>query len=170
MINKKIEIGSNYLIQEVRDVNSFDFSKESFENNFKFNIYLNNLSDLDDFKKSFVLSAHNIHVQIICTKQIFKLLYLDELLNNAFVKSIRREEKIFYVNLFILENVPKLIKVNNEKILERIELADYDIYIHSKKYEILYQATSLLKEMKKNQKKFKVVQNKLEDISNYISN
>lgn len=155
MFDEKIEIGSNFYSLHLDDINSInyvDIENLLKENSVKLQIELNDLDSLKRFEESKILELYNIHISINCSKQIFLIMNIPKIINKGIFKSIEYHEKRINFEIYLTDNISQSNIENNMKIIDRIRYMINDVQIHSKSYEILYQAKLLLRELKKTKK------------------
>src|SRR5699024_7537478 len=172
MFDKNIEISKNAQFITIKDFEKFekDYLKQNYTNNdTKYIFKITTLENLEKFHKMELLNFNSRHVSIECSKQIYLMLNTSKLINQSIVKSVDIRNMNIILNLYVVEEISESILENNTKMLKRIEFLTEDLKVHSKNYEILYQANSILKEFNKTDKKYKNVKtriNKLNDLVN----
>lgn len=172
MFDKNIETSKNVQTITIKDFDEFekDYLKQNYTNNdAKYIFKITTLEKLEKFHKMELLSCNGQHVSIECSKQIFLMLNTSKFFNQSIVKSVDIRGLNIIINLYVTKVISESILKNNIKVLKKIEFLTGDLKIHSKNYEILYQANSILKEFNKTDKKYKDVKtriNKLNDLIN----
>lgn len=172
MWDSNIELNDNLRTIYIKEFTSLDidalheFTRGSA---LKIVVVISSLDVLDQFNKSELINIDNVHISLECTRQVFLLLNTIEILNNSIVKSIDLKNKMIILDFYLTKNISSSILENNIKILERMHYITDDVKIHSKNYEILYQANYILKEYKKTEDKYKNVKNKINALNNLIN-
>lgn len=155
MINENIELTSNF---QVIYLENFDLQSLSnlYQlnnlNNIKIIVKIKSINKLSEFIESNILNLVNVHVSLEMTRNIYLLMNTDAFLERCILKSLKLEEKVIRLDFFLSDQVPEMLIKNNIKILERVNYMTDDVKIHSKNFEILYQAKTLLNEVKKKHK------------------
>lgn len=169
---KKLEIGKNFEIINVNDINSFemnDLKMEKRKQNLKLDIHLMNLEMLKQFENVKLLDVKNLHMRISFTKQIYLLLNSADILNNCIIKSVSIIDMIIVLEVYTVKEMTEFIYQNNMKVLEHLNYISNDIQIHSKNHEILYQANYILKELHKSDNKVKNIKGRIDKLSEYMN-
>lgn len=155
MINENIELTSNF---QVIYLENFDLQSLSnlYQlnnlNNIKIIVKIKSINKLSEFIESNILNLVNVHVSLEMTRNIYLLMNTHAFLERCILKSLKLEEKVIRLDFFLSDQVPEMLIKNNIKILERVNYMTDDVKIHSKNFEILYQAKTLLNEVKKKHK------------------
>lgn len=168
----KLEIGKNFDIFNINDLNSLDINQLIIRNsaqNLKLDIHLMNLEMLKQFENVKLLDVKDLHMRISFTKQIYLLLNSADILNNCIIKSVSIMDMIIVLEVYTVKEMTEFIYQNNMKVLEHLNYISNDIQIHSKNHEILYQANYILKELHKSDNKVKNIKGRIDKLSEYMN-
>ena len=168
----RLEIGKNFDIFNINDLNSLDVNHLDIRNrdqNLKLEIHLMNLEMLKQFENVKLLNVKDLHMRISFTKQIYLLLNSVDMLNNCIIKSVSIIDMIIVLEVFTVKEMTEFIYQNNMKVLEHLNYISNDIQIHSKNHEILYQANYILKELHKSDNKVKNIKGRIDKLSEYMN-
>ncbi|WP_166626553.1 hypothetical protein [Jeotgalicoccus sp. S0W5] len=168
----RLEIGKNFDIFNINDLNSLDVNHLDIRNrdqNLKLEIHLMNLEMLKQFENVKLLNVKDLHMRISFTKQIYLLLNSVDMLNNCIIKSVSIIDMIIVLEVFTVKEMTEFIYQNNMKVLEHLNYISNDIQIHSKNHEILYQANYILKELHKSDNKVKNIKGRIDELSEYMN-
>lgn len=168
----KLEIGKNFDIFNINDLNSLDINHLDIRNSnqsLKLDIHLMNLEMLKQFENVKLLDVKDLHMRISFTKQIYLLLNSADILNNCIIKSVSIIDMIIVLEVYTVKEMTEFIYQNNMKVLEHLNYISNDIQIHSKNHEILYQANYILKELNKSDNKVKNIKGRIDKLSEYMN-
>lgn len=168
----KLEIGKNFDIFNINDLNSLDINHLNIRNsaqNLKLDIHLMNLEMLKQFENVKLLDVKDLHMRISFTKQIYLLLNSADILNNCIIKSVSIMDMIIVLEVYTVKEMTEFIYQNNMKVLEHLNYISNDIQIHTKNHEILYQANYILKELHKSDNKVKNIKGRIDKLSEYMN-
>lgn len=172
MFDKNIEISRNTQFITIKDFDKFgkDYLKQNYINNdTKYIFKITTLEQLEKFHKMELLNFNSQHISIECSKQIFLMLNTSKIIHQSIVKTVDIRNLNIILNLYIAEVTSESILNNNIKLFNRIEFLTEDIKVHSKNYEILYQANSILKEFNKTDKKYQDVKNRVNKLNDLVN-
>ena len=150
MKKNNLELSNNYSILKINDLKEIDNVLDELElANTKVILSLFNIEQLNYFNNSNTLNKNNIHLALVCSKQIFQMLNMSNILNSSIMKNISIDDLEITVNFYTFKQINENIINNNIKIAETINYANNDLEIKSKIHEVLYHANTILKNYRK---------------------
>ncbi|MFD2830012.1 hypothetical protein [Corticicoccus populi] len=172
MTYNKLEIEKGFVEINITDCTNIDVEEiiELKKNkSLIINLEINNLMQLNHSDKFNILRIEDTHVSVLYTKQAFLVENLSKIANESIIKSVDVENKRIRINFYTSKELSESVIENNFKILERIKYIPNDVKLHSKNYEILYQANQILKAYKKSDDTKKELVNKINALHRHAS-
>lgn len=167
-MKNNIELPKNHMIFKINNIDELDIQGINEKSEMiKVIINLFNIDQIKSFNSSKILEQNNIHISLICSNQIFKMLNLNSILNNSIMKNITVDNFQTTINFYLQKSIDENIFINNMKITETIRYNSGDFEIKSKIHEVLYHANTILKTYKKQNDQVGSLKNKIDRLNNY---